>query len=62
MAVLAEVPRLHLARSPQFPASHAPPQEGEEEKLLAPESAAEEEERLRQHRKQETERALQVAP
>lgn len=39
-----------------------PPQEAEEEKLLAPESAAEEEERLRQHRKQETERALQVAP
>ena len=38
------------------------PQEAEEEKLLAPESAAEEEERLRQHRKQETERALQVAP
>lgn len=37
-------------------------QEGEEEKLLAPESAAEEEERLRQHRKQETERALQVTP
>ena len=43
-------------------ATHAPPQEGEEEKLLAPESAAEEEERLRQHRKQETERALQVTP
>ena len=35
-------------------------QEEEAEKLVAPESAAEEEERLRQHRKQETERALQV--
>ena len=35
-------------------------QEEEAEKLMAPESAAEEEERLRQQRKQDTERALQV--
>ncbi|KAK9839496.1 hypothetical protein WJX81_005727 [Elliptochloris bilobata] len=35
------------------------PRETEEEKLMAPESAAEEEERLREHRKKQTEQALQ---
>ena len=54
---------VHTATGLMQMTSIAPtPQEAEEEKLLAPESAAEEEERLRQHRKQETERALQVAP